>query len=552
MAVIRLPDHHFHSKSNIKGIIHSLIQSLNNQNNSDDFQEILNKINCILKTCLFYLNTKSSIQTLKHFEIINIETADFLAFNYESIRNNFIVESDIETAAKLFLKEKNNLKSKIFIPSIINNLFENENIKNSENIERLMEIFLIKEDISFFEYKIEDFILILNSKNFTVKAVLCAEIENPVWKIIEVKTNFYANLEILLSYSLLEIKNFVMLYEANLESKNIYNKLKNLNFNQALKGNFGSFVCCCNNTNLHGKIINNKFRMIFENMSINSLENYAEKLFENIIKQIIKKCFNDTRINNFCIKCICLHKKICKCHNFEILIDDLIYEIISNMNFDLESGLTYKNKNITIEEIGNEFFRKKDETKFDFEIFNAKKIIDYKNINFGIKNIYLERKIFFICIKIEKLIEEKIFFKLFIGKNQNSLLSYNEIYYLNQIFSKNKIQTCIEEFEFLKKTIVQFSDFLFILYELGKYNFKIDKYLYINIPHKKYVIYFKIDKKESFIVHIKISDVKIKKVFNELVFNLNNIFTFDKLLDFCILILECKENFILKKNQNDQ
>lgn len=247
-----------------------------------------------------YLQRNLHVNTLKRLDYIDqgvrmVEMADFIAGMFENMKLSFIPRHNFKMAlqaaidpGKLLIKHSQELFTKkkgadgvlgeggCQAPSKGSRTAGpgDQDLINFEEINRLIKIYLLKENIQ--NYDVKEGILFVYSDCFTFELVLCGMYSDPKWKIINIRS---ANQSTVLEQHLLrripstikDITAFISLHECRRNAQDVFDSLQSdvTGFYQNFEGKIDNvlirglvrntkFVCTIYNNNAETTLINKK------------------------------------------------------------------------------------------------------------------------------------------------------------------------------------------------------------------------------------------------------------------------------------------------------
>ncbi|KCZ76142.1 hypothetical protein H311_02866, partial [Anncaliia algerae PRA109] len=281
---------------------------------------------------------------LKEKNVQRINLADEIAHLFEEFKYNIKPEIDLDLALKI--------QTNTFIHS------EEESFEdlNYDEMNRLLKIYLLKENLEGIDYKIEDGVLTLYSRLLQIKLTLCGEIENPQWKIFDINRDNKVKYLIELPPSIGKLLDLINIYEGRMECKEAYDVLINdLYFKKFIKGSKHDFE--------FDFILPLKMKVTQRGLrGIIYVENKKVSFKENVLK------------------------------NYEKEVERFLKRIDTRIIFSIKKKITIENtKEIfkSLIELNEYLFMEREERCF-YSIFNNLKIKrDYLKEKFGNKNVCL-------------------------------------------------------------------------------------------------------------------------------------------------------------------
>lgn len=381
-----------------------------------------------------------------------IEMADFLAILYENMKTSFIPRPNFDLALQTFIDHSKLLPITVYNSINTSNIDDNINISSDEMdyIHRMMKIYLIKEDIN--NYRLDNGILIIESKYFTFELALCGNFLNPTWQLFKVKSfseNKRIDDQLLRRLNTISaITKFIKLFE------NRKNAMEIFDFLDSKTGFFQNFSGTVNNIECHGYFKNIDFYF-----NISKIE-YKNPNIDDI-KKILVINKEDKRDSDVSITDIAIfeYKSDLFGPNHTLFIQNMFFSISTKQNicfFGNINPICGINPQILRFKIENEVILGEINTSaVDNNPFDLNLAINFINNNFEFLSIINELKDLKICAEINKSIKNTHFFvdssfnTYFIDKNneKHKIENKNCINTIRLIILQNEIPERIEIIE---------------------------------------------------------------------------------------------------------
>lgn len=329
--------------------------------------------------------TMSSLRATKDRHMNFVSVADSLAYMFEDFKAQAVPPLNIQNTLR-FYKDYNLLYPKILVKI--------RTETDYKEIDRLMHIYLLREDVQHFEKNICEGVLTLRSQHFVFKLTLCGDVMNPEWKLFDIDRQNKVPFLRCLPSEIRKLDFFMGMYSSLEEARTIHSRLTSDGFLKTLvTGTFKDFTL-----------------------------DYIAKLRIQIKEGRLVGVFsfkNDRKY--FCEDIL---------HNYELATQNALREIDAGVHFSIENKIAIDD--LTFHDIAGlkeHLYKGKDDRVF-YNLFVDRKFVkNYRREEFGSRNVFMRKRDDFLCVKLNRTKEindtNHIDVNLFVGK----VLEENHLYY---------------------------------------------------------------------------------------------------------------------------
>ena len=317
-------------------------------------------------------------------------TADRLAYSFEDFKKKVRPSLNIRNTLK-FYKDYNLLYPRI--------LLGRQAEVGYDKINRLINIYLLKETIKNLDVHVKDGIVTLESEHFTFKLTLCGNVKSPEWKLFDINRENKIPFLVNLPSKIEKLDLFVGLYSSLEKAKKIYSVfVGNKFFKGLVKGNLKNFSI---------EYIS-VFRVQVKKEDVVGTFIYRDKteyLFGDMVKE------------------------------YEAKIEEILQQVDKRARFSIEDRISIEELSFnTLTELKEYLYGEKEQEVF-YSLFSSfKHIKNYKRDEFGTRNVFIRMENRFICIKLNEVKEidgsDYLEVEVFVGR----VLENNYLYYSNLLF----------------------------------------------------------------------------------------------------------------------
>lgn len=418
MTVVKLQTRLFHREDNetidcgryVRNVVNKVyeeldecLESLKYTGNREELarchlshSNLFKKISLLFKVLKHASLLRRSTEKLKDAIVGNqnfISAADRIAYLFEDMKLGLVPEININVMLRLY-KDYRLLYPKIFVSE--------RQITSYSEIHMLTKIYLLNEDTGEFNVHIEKGAVVLDSRYFVFKLILCGELKSPKWKLISVNRINKALWLVHLPSDVTKLNFFIRLYRSLEEAKKVYY----------------TFVNDC----------------FFRNLVKGTPREFSLNYIVRLKLQVKKGRLACAVSHGDNIEYLCRNIK----ERYEQETEKVLKNIDQRARFSIERKINMGNVFFcSVAELQEHLYREKEDAAFYSMLKHCKFIKNYKRKDFGMRNVFMRVGLNFVCIKLGRVENEGVMHHIeadvFVGK----LIENNHLYYVKLLSRYN-------------------------------------------------------------------------------------------------------------------